>query len=93
MALLFGFTGPSDRERLLALGDVDQREREAVAAAKARRQVIDLGGPDGGRFWRVVSEHSPQHPDAVSAAIYARATGSVGCTYNDAKVERAEVLI
>jgi hypothetical protein len=88
MALHFAFTGPSDRERLLALGDVDQRERDAVAAAKARRAVIDLGGPDGGRFWRVVSEHTTAHSDAISAAVYARATGSTGATYNDAKVEQ-----
>jgi hypothetical protein len=51
-------------------------------------RVIDLGGPDGGRYWRVVSDHGVDDPDAQNAAIHARATGSVGCTYNDAKVER-----
>lgn len=30
-----------DRERLLALGDVDQREREAVARAKQARATRD----------------------------------------------------
>jgi hypothetical protein len=39
MALLFGFTGTGDRDRLLALGDVDQREREAVERAKRIRAV------------------------------------------------------
>lgn len=35
------FEGPGDRERLAALGDVDAREREAVAAAKQRREEAD----------------------------------------------------
>ena len=35
------FTGPSDRQRLAALGDVDAREREAVEEAKARRAAAD----------------------------------------------------
>lgn len=35
------FTGPGDRARLLALGDVDQREREAVRAAEERRANAD----------------------------------------------------
>lgn len=36
------FTGPSDRERLAALGDVDQRERDAVEEAKNRRIDRDI---------------------------------------------------
>jgi hypothetical protein len=51
-------------------------------------RVIDLGGPEGGRYWMVVSDHAADDPDARSAAVHARLTGSVGCTYNDAKVER-----
>ena len=39
MALQLAFTGPSDRERLLALGDVDRKEREAVERAKRVRAV------------------------------------------------------
>lgn len=52
------------------------------------RPMIDLGGPDGGRFWWVVSDHTADDPDARSAAVYARCTGSVGGTYNEARVER-----
>lgn len=52
--------------------------------------IIDLGGPEGGRYWRVVSGHPVDHPDAQSAAVHARATGSVGATYNDVKVERVD---
>lgn len=39
MALQIAFTGISDRERLLALGDVDQKERDAVERAKRIRAV------------------------------------------------------
>lgn len=52
-------------------------------------RIIDLGGPDGGRFWRVTSDHPVDHPDAHAAAVMARVTGSVGSTYNDVTVERA----
>lgn len=54
-------------------------------------RIIDLGGPDGGRYWRVVSDHTVDHPDARRAAVMARATGSLGCTYNDAGVQRVQV--
>jgi hypothetical protein len=41
------FTGPGDRARLLALGDVDQRERDAVEEAKNRRIDRDIANlPD-----------------------------------------------
>lgn len=50
-------------------------------------QIIDLGGPDGGRYWLVTSDHDADHPDALNAAVHARATGSVGCAYNGATVE------
>lgn len=53
-------------------------------------RIIDLGGPDRSRYWRVISDHSIDDEDARSAAIHARVTGSVGCTYNGAKVERVE---
>lgn len=33
------WTGPSDRERLLALGDVDRKEREAVQRAIRNRAI------------------------------------------------------
>lgn len=52
------------------------------------QEIIDLGGPDGGRFWLVTSDHEAEHPDAQSAAVHARATGSVGCIYNGAHVTR-----
>lgn len=59
--------------------------------------IVDLGGPDGGRFWRVTSGHSANHPNARDAAVMARVTGSVGATSNsvdypddDVTVERAE---
>ena len=52
--------------------------------------LIDLGGPEGGRYWRVTTGQSADHPDAHAAAVHARATGSVGATYNDVTVERAE---
>lgn len=55
-------------------------EADAVA-------IIDLGGPDGGRFWRVTTGQAVDHPDAHSAAVHARVTGSVGASYNDATVE------
>lgn len=39
MALQLAWTGVGDRERLLALGDVDQKERDAVKRAKHIRAV------------------------------------------------------
>lgn len=63
-------------------------EPDTVAARTDPVRVIDLGGV-GARYWRVVSDHGADHPDARAAAVHARATGSVGCTYNGAKVERA----
>lgn len=53
-------------------------------------KLIDLGGPEGGRYWRVVSDHPVDHRDARAAAAYARVTGSVGASYNGAEVERAD---
>lgn len=53
--------------------------------------VVDLGGPDGGRYWRIVSALALDHEDVRSAAVNGRLTGSVGCTYNEAEVERVEV--
>ena len=55
--------------------------------------LIDLGGPEGGRYWRVTTGQSADHPDAQSAAVHARVTGSVGATYNDVTVERAEAPV
>lgn len=52
------------------------------------RPMIDLGGPDGGRFWWVISGDNSDDGDARRAAIFARCSGSVGGTYNDAVVER-----
>lgn len=52
--------------------------------------LIDLGGPTGGRWWRVTSDHTADHPDAQSAAVHARVTGSVGATYNDVTVARSD---
>lgn len=54
-------------------------------------RIIDLGGPEGGRYWRVLTDHAVDHPDAQAAAVHAAMTGSVGCTYNDAQVERASL--
>lgn len=55
------------------------------------RPIVDLGGPDGGRYWQVVTEGvRADHEDAQAAAVHARATGSVGATYNGVKVERFE---
>lgn len=61
----------------------EQWEREAL---NHERGIIDLDGPEGGRYWLVTTEHEPEHPDAHAAAVQARATGSVGATYNDATV-------
>lgn len=55
--------------------------------AERSRAVIDLGGPEGGRYWVVVSGHSVNHEDARAAAVHARMTGSVGATYNEARVQ------
>lgn len=56
-------------------------------------QVIDMGGPGGpGRRWRVVTDHPTDDSDVRNAAVHARVTGSVGCTYNDATVTRAAPL-
>ena len=52
--------------------------------------VIDIGGPKPSRYWRVTSDHPPAHPDAHAAAVHARLTGSVGCTYNDVTVKRVD---
>jgi hypothetical protein len=52
--------------------------------------IVDLGGPDGGRFWRVTTGEPADHPDAQAAAVHARVTGSVGCTYNGVTVESAD---
>lgn len=52
-------------------------------------KVIDLGGPDGGRFWRITSGHVATDKDAHAAAVMARVTGSVGASVNAAVVERA----
>lgn len=59
-------------------------------ALELEEKIVDLGAPEGGRYWRVVSDHPIDHPDVQSAAVHARVTGSVGCTYNEAKVERAD---
>lgn len=52
-------------------------------------KIVDLGGPTGGRYWLVVSDLYNED-DAMSAAIHARVTGSVGATHNGVKVERCE---
>lgn len=53
-------------------------------------KIVDLEGPEASRYWRVVSDHAADHPDARAAAIHARATGSVGCTHNGVEVKRAD---
>lgn len=55
------------------------------------RKIIDLGGPDGGRYWRVVSGPAADDPFARAAAVQARLTGSQGATVNGACVRRVLV--
>lgn len=77
----------------LATDELSQRQKGKVRLTaredtdRPERKILDLGGPDRGRYWRVVSDHAVDDPDVRSAAIYARVTGSVGCTYNGAEVE------
>src|SRR4051794_23462584 len=54
-------------------------EAHPTQGATMHRIVIDLGGPDGGRYW-VVTNHSGPNAwkCARDAAIAARMTGSVG---------------
>ena len=61
-----------------------------VQHSERAQPILDLGGPDGGRYWRVVSDHAVDDPDVRAAAVHARVTGSVGCTYNDARVVRQD---
>lgn len=75
-----------DRQTEMAL----QGELDEIDAAEDAAAVVDLGGPGGGRYWRVTTGEPADHPDAHYAAVMARVTGSVGCTYNDVTVERAD---
>lgn len=56
-----------------------------MSATKQKKDfpVVDLGEPEGGRYWVVTSGHAPDHPNAIAAAVNARATGSVGATFED----------
>lgn len=63
--------------------------REVLDAVKAdAARIIDAGGPEGGRYWRIITDHAADDSDIRAAVTHARVTGSVGCTYNGAKVER-----
>lgn len=55
----------------------------------ATDQIVDLGAPEGGRYWRVTTGEPADHPDAQHAAVMARVTGSVGASYNGVRVERS----
>lgn len=55
-----------------------------MSTAPQPLEIIDLGLPAGGRYWRVLEASGHTGVDAArSAAIHARATGSVGATYRN----------
>ncbi len=62
-------------------------EAELAEQNASDPHLVDLGGPDSGRYWRVTSGHLATHPDALHAAALARVTGSRGATSNEVTVE------
>lgn len=42
MSIQFAFSGHDDRKRLLALGNVEEKERQAVERAKRARAKADI---------------------------------------------------
>lgn len=77
-----------NRREMLEEGLVEHEAELAELKANAHIiNIVDLGGPDGGRYWKVTSGHLANHPDALHAAALARVTGSRGATADEVTVE------